>query len=273
MGAYRVSRIAYRLSRIAYRVLFIALFLSACTSPAPVVTRSEPATLRLVAADACWPLIEELAMAYQTAHPWVTVEVEVFDDAIAQERLRAGAADLAALAWLGGEGDLWSLPFASDAIAVIVHPAVPVEELDRETLGEIFRGRIGEWADGTPVQVVSREAGSGVRALFEAEVMGGYDVTLTALVEPDSAAVLEAVASTPGAIGYAPLSRVDGSVRVVAVDGVLPAEARRAGAPLAYTLYLVTPGEPEGEARALMQWVLGPEGQALVTQHVGPPRW
>jgi phosphate transport system substrate-binding protein len=262
---------ADRLLLSACRLLFIALLLSACTSPAPVVTTSEPTTLRLVATDACGPLMEELAVAYQAAHPWAVVEVEVFDDAVAEERLRTGAADLAALVWPGREADLWLLPFASDAIAVIVHPAVPVEGLDRQTLREIFRGRIGEWADGTPVQVVSREAGSGVRALFEAEVMDGYDVTLTALVVADDAGVLAAVASTPGAIGYVPLSRLDGDVRVVAVDGVLPAAARRADAPLAYVLFLVTPGEPQGEARAFMQWVLGPEGQELVTRRLGSP--
>lgn len=246
----------------AHCSLFIlhCLFLSACSSPTPIATMPEPTTLRLVAADACGPLMEELAAAYQDAHPWATVEVEVFDDKVARERLQAGAADLAALSW-SNDGELWSIPFASDAVVVIVHPAVALEELDRETLREIWRGRMGEWPDGVPIQVISRESGSGVRAVFDTGVLDGYDVTLTALVVPDSAGMVEAAALTPGAIGYVSQARLDGPARVVPVEG----------AALGYSLSLATRTEPEGEARSFIQWVLGPAGQARVTQRFGSP--
>lgn len=263
--------VARRSLIIVHCLLLVALLLSACSSPPTAVVTPAPTTLRLVAADACGPLMEELAVAYQAGHPWATVEVEVFNSTVAQERLEAGTADVAALSWLGDGAGLWAVPFATDAVAVIVHPSVAVEGLDLETLREILNGRIGEWDDGVPVQVVSREAGAGVRAVVEAAVMDGYDVTLISLVVPDSAGMLAAVASTPGAIGYVSQARLDGDVRVVPVDGVLPVQALGDGTPLVYPLFLVTPGEPTGEVRTFIQWVLGQDGQEWVTRRFGSP--
>ncbi|HIE39591.1 MAG TPA: hypothetical protein EYP77_11095, partial [Anaerolineae bacterium] len=249
--------------------LLIIVLLTACQ---PLTVTREPVTLHVVASDACGPLMEELARAYQTERPWVTVRVEVFDTAAALDRLRAGGADLAAISWAGEDArSLWTAPFATDTIAVIVHPAVPAEEIGLAELREVFRGRTGEWSDGTPVQVVSREAGSGVRAIFETVVMGGYDVTLTALVVPDTAGVLEAVAITPGSIGYVPQGRLGDGVRVLPIEGRQPRPTAPEGYPLAHPLLLAVPAEPVGEVRAFIQWILGPQGQQRVARRLGQP--
>jgi len=176
----------------------------------------------LVAADSCGPLAEELISAYEEAHPWVTVQVEVFNSLVAlpppsvppiggEERGGGGAgedrgADLALLSWLqetadGEQGLLWSQPFTRDGIAIVFHPAMPLTEIGLVHLQEIFRGRVQEW-DGVVLTAVSREEGSGTRAVFESVVMDGFAVGLTAVVMPSSEAVIEYVARTPGAIGY-----------------------------------------------------------------------
>lgn len=248
-------------------VLLTVALLTACASQ-PLTVTHEPVTLRLAATDTCGPLIEGLAAAYHEERPWVTVRVEVFNDAVVGERLQAGSAHLAVLSWLGEGGEeLWSVPFAADDVAVVVHPAVPVEELGLAELREVFRGRIGEWSNGTPIQVVSREEGAGVRAVFESLVMGGYDVTLTALVAPDTGGVLKAVATTPGAIGYISWSWPKDTVRALSIEGVPPGADSY---PLRYALYLAARSEPEGEARDFIQWVLGPEGQERVRRYLGP---
>ncbi|HEC34417.1 MAG TPA: hypothetical protein ENI37_06845 [Chloroflexi bacterium] len=255
-------------------LLFIGLLfilLTACASQ-PLSVTHQPETLRIVTSDACGPLMEELAAAYQKVRPWVTVRVEVFDAAVAEERLRAGAADLAVLPWPGDAiSSLWAVPFATDAVAVIVHPDVPAEGLSLAQLREVFRGRVGEWADGAFIQVVSREAGAGVRSVFEAVVMDGHDVTLTALVVPDTAAAVEAVATIPGAIGYVSLGRLEDGVRVLSLEGRSPRLGALGDYPLAYSVFLVAPSEPAGEARVFVQWVLGPQGQQWVTRRFGLP--
>ena len=256
--------------------LFLAscfLFLLTACTPQPFTVTREPVTLRLIAVDSCGPLAEELISAYEEAHPWVTVQVEVFNSLVAEQTLRAGGADLALLSWLQETADeeqglLWSQPFARDGIAVIFHPATPFTEIGLVHLQEIFRGRVQEWG-GVVLTAVSREEGSGTRAAFESVVMGGFAVGLTAVVMPSSEAVIEYVARTPGAIGYVSTLWIRGSVadgvRVVPVEGVLPTRDAIADGsyPLSRPLYLAAVAEPSGEAREFAQWVLGPEGQAI----------
>jgi len=292
--AHRVSPIAYRVSPIAIRhsryaicnlrfaicnsqfaLLLLAsclLLLLASCAPQPLTVTRAPATLRLVAADSCGPLAGELGAAYEESHPWVTVQSEVFNSSVAGQALRAGEADLALLSWLqetANQEPPWSQPFARDGIAIVVHPTTPFTETGLLHLQAIFRGRVQEWG-GTVLTVVSREEGSGTRAAFESVVLGGQDVTLTAVVMPSSEAVVEHVAHTPGAIGYVSTlwlkkALADG-VRVLPVEGVLPTpDAVSNGSyPLARLLYLAATAEPTGEAREFAQWVLGPAGQTIV---------
>ena len=254
----------------AFCLLFL-LLPTAC-APQPLTVTREPVTLRLVAADSCRPLVRELADAYEDAHPWVEIQVEVFNSSLAEQTLRTGEADLALLSWpqtAVDESPLWSEPFARDGVAVVVHPATPFTETGLAHLQEIFRGRVQEWG-GMVLTVVSREEGSGVRDAFESVVLGKQDVTFNAVVMPSSEAVIEYVARTPGAVGYVStlwLSEpaADG-VRVPPVEGIRPTPDDVAGAryPITRLLYLAAMGEPAGEAREFAQWVLGSEGQVLV---------
>jgi phosphate transport system substrate-binding protein len=250
----------------------LLLLLIACASQPLTVTR-EPVTLRLVAADTCGLLADELADAYEERHPWVTIEVEILNSAMAERTLRAGEADLALLSWIEkgaseAEEALWSQPFAQDGVVVIVHPATPFDEMGLAFLQEIYRGRVQEWG-GMVLTVVSREDGCGTRAAFERVVLGERDVTLTAVVMSSNEAVLEYVARTPGAIGYVSTRRMGTTlegVRVLPVEGILPTLAAVADGsyPLSRSLFLVTVGEPTGAARELAQWVLGPAGRRIV---------
>lgn len=249
---------------------FLAFSVAACESQPLTVTR-EPAHLELVAAESFGPLAEDLAAAYAESHPWVTVNTSMFNAAAAEEALRSGEADVALLALLqepGQERDLWLEPLGSDGIAVIAHPTTSLPEVDLMLLHEIFRGRLQEW-DGTVLVVVTREGGSGTRAAFDAIVLAGHDVTLTAVVMPSSEAALEHVSLTPGAIGYVSTSRMTGAdltgLVVVPVEGALPTRAAVSdGSYLLWrSLYLASMSEPVGEIREFLQWALGPDGQQV----------
>jgi phosphate transport system substrate-binding protein len=254
----------------------VLLLLAAC-APQPLTVTREPVALRLVAADSCGLLAEELAAAYEESHPWVTVEVTAFNDAVAERALRAGEADLALLSWLwetASEGPLWSHEFARSGIAVIVHPSTPFAETGLAHLQQIFRGHVQQWG-GMVLAVVSREDGSGARAAFEGVVLGDHDVTPNSVVMSSSEAVLEYVARTPGAIGYVSTLWLGESeadrLRVLPVEEALPAlDALADGSyPMSHPLYLASTVEPDGEAREFAQWVLGPEGQAIAVRLAG----
>lgn len=246
---------------LAQHRIYLALLLLGLTAcaPQPLTVTPEPVTLRLTVSDACSRPVQALILAYHRQKPWVAVETEVWNDALALERLRAGAADAAALIWTEEREPLWTHPFAEDALAVIVHPAVPVENLTLAELREVLRGRIGEWPNGTPVQVVSREEGSGTCSLIRTVVLGPWNLAPTARVVVDDRSVLDLVSRTPGAIGYVPLSRVTDDVRTLALEGWTPAASP--GYPLAYICRWAAPVEPTGALRDFLQWTVGAQGQ------------
>jgi phosphate transport system substrate-binding protein len=203
----------------------------------------------------------------------VTVTSEVLNSALAVDALAEGEADLALLSWGSveeGKASLWMEPFARDGVAVIVPRASSFSEIGLTQLREIFsrgalrpRGRVEE-QQGVVLTVVSREDGSGTRAAFESIVLDGGDTTLNAVLMPSSEAVVEYVASTPGAIGYVSTCSLGtpsvphDRVRALPVEGVLPTEeAVETGRyPLWRELHLASSGEPTGEARQFAQWLL-----------------
>jgi phosphate transport system substrate-binding protein len=90
---------------------------------------------------------------------------------------------------------------------------------------------------------------------------------------PGTAAVANAVAKDPNGIGYGGAAYGKG-VRDLALataagkPAVLPTAAtvKDGTYPLARPLYFYTRTKPAGDAKAFVDWVLSPEGQALTTQ-------
>ena len=115
---------------------------------------------------------------------------------------------------------------ALDGIAIIVNKSSKVEDLTVDQLKQMFTGEITNWSevggDGEIV-LVGREAGSGTRDGFESIVdvkdSCKYAQELTA-----TGAVISAVEANPLAIGYASLSAVGETVKMVTVGGVACSE-------------------------------------------------
>jgi phosphate transport system substrate-binding protein len=243
---------------------FLLAVASGCASQPMVVTR-EPVTLRLVAPESLTRQAEAFSESYHQEHAWVTIQVlDAANSSVAERLLLEGESDLALVGWLDIPADgpaVWKKPFFKDAIAVAVHPSFPLTETGLAFLHEVYRGRVQEWG-GVVLIAVSREAGSGIRAAFEDVVMRGADVTQSAVLMPSNGAVVDYVARTPGAIGYASVSEPIEGVRILPVEGSLPSpEALADGSyPIWRSLYIEGQTEPVGGAREFAQWVVGPEG-------------
>ena len=141
-----------------------------------------------------------------------------------------GAADktldigLSSRALKGDEkADVDGTTIALDGIAIIVNNASKVEDLTVDQLKQMFTGEITNWSevggDDGEIVLIGREAGSGTRDGFESivEVKDSckYAQELTA-----TGAVISAVEANPLAIGYASLSAVGDTVKMVTVGGV-----------------------------------------------------
>ena len=119
---------------------------------------------------------------------------------------------------------------ALDGIAVIVNAENTVTDLSLEQIAEIYTGAVTDWSGvgGTAgaIAVIGRESGSGTRDGFES-ITGTEDQCALSQELSSTGAVIEAVRTTPGAIGYASLSTVEGQegITVLTVGGVAPSEA------------------------------------------------
>jgi len=173
---------------------------------------------------------------------------------------------------------------AGDAIAVVVHPSNPVDELTIPQLSDIFSGKVKNWSQvggqDRPIVLLSRESNSGTHVFFLEQVVRqgkADDHTLfspNTLLMPSSEGISAEVRQNPNAIGYDGLGYVtpDQKVLGVAPAGgqpyVLPSvETVKNGTyPIARPLYIYTVGEPQGAIRDYLEWITGPEGQAIVLE-------
>lgn len=222
------------------------------------------------------PLVEELAQAYTERHKHVSITVEARNSLVGMELVRQGEVDIGMTSWKEpGDALLWSTPIALDGIAIVVHPQNPVEGLTLLQLKAIFFGRVWDWRDmggqAGEIVAISREAGSGTRAVFEELVMQGERVTPTAIVMPNSRAVVEYVAQHPQAIGYVSMGCLTEEVKVLEIEEVAPTpESVRQGAyHLFRPLFLITRQEPTGEVKGFIDFILGPTGQSIVGRKYG----
>lgn len=77
-----------------------------------------------------------------------------------------------------------------------------------------------------------------------------------------------AIAQDKDAIGYAGIGHVDQSVKGVVLDGVVPSQenAMNGSYPVVRKLYMNTKGEPPKLVKAFIDYILGPDGIAIIAK-------
>jgi phosphate transport system substrate-binding protein len=173
---------------------------------------------------------------------------------------------------------------AGDAIAVIVHPDNPVDQLTLQQVSDIFSGKINNWEDvggeDRPIVRVSRETNSGTHVFFLESVirLGRKDdktiFSADTLLLPSSEGITSEVGQNLNAIGYDGLGYITSAVKMLtlATDPAGPfvgpsKETALDGTyPIARDLYMYTDGEPTGWVKEYLDWILSAEGQAIVAK-------
>lgn len=164
-----------------------------------------------------------------------------------------------------------------DALAVIVNPANPVDSLAMNQIKDIFTGKVTNWKDvGGPdaeILVYTRDTSSGTYGFFKEFVLNDEEYTANTRRTASNAAMAKSVAQDEHAIGYCGIGFVNEEVKALGVskgggDPVAPSlETAVAGDyPIVRDLNMYTPGEPEGLAKAYLDFGLSAEGQELLKQ-------
>ena len=157
-----------------------------------------------------------------------------------------------------------------DGIALVVNPANKLEDITLQDLAKVYSGEITNWkelgGDDKAIVVIGREDGSGTRDGFESIVMGDKEPKYAQELE-STGSVINAVATTDGAIGYASLANVDETVKALKVGGIEATEENvKSGAYEVQRPFICATlkGSDNKLVKAYLDFILSEEGQALV---------
>jgi len=169
--------------------------------------------------------------------------------------------------------NLLCFPLALNGVAVIVHSANPISNLQSAQARDIFTGRTKKWNDITGeagparwIRLYTREQGSASRALFSEKILPGGSIAAAAAVVLGDGRMKNAVAADRDAIGYVSLGHVDANCRTVALDGIAPSRRNALAGVycVAQKLTINTKGEPGALARAFIDFIRGEEGAKIL---------
>jgi phosphate transport system substrate-binding protein len=235
---------------------------------------ADPATrpVCIAGSTSVQPFAEKLAEIFMQRHPGARVDVQGGGSSAGIYAATQGAADLGASSreLLGKEKQLVEIPIAFDGIAVIVHPSNPLTTITLAEIRQIFGGAVNNWSflklPPHAIDLITREEGSGTREAFEHRVMGKGEITPPAQVQDSNGSVREIVAGDPYSVGYISAGLVDDRVKALAIDGVLPTRdnIKNHTYKLTRRFLLVSRTAPAGPCKDFVDFVLGPDGQAIL---------
>ncbi|MEQ4607919.1 phosphate ABC transporter substrate-binding protein [Streptomyces cavourensis] len=181
------------------------------------------------------------------------------------------------------KADFVTTQIGSDAVGVIVTKPVAdagVKNLTVDQVRDLFEGKITNWSEvGGPkldVFVYDKEPGRGTREVLDKYVYG--DEKAPPPPDTDNFAIVggnletrNKLESTPGAVGPLSTGFVEGreKLAVVTLDGIAASPENIASGkyPMNRPLYLITNGEPAGDAKKFIDYLLSDKGQALLEPH------
>ncbi|WP_030981983.1 substrate-binding domain-containing protein [Streptomyces sp. NRRL WC-3744] len=278
-------------------------------SPPPV--GCEQGGLTVIGSTAFAPVLREVAKEYEEDCEGADIAVDVHGSTAGiRELAAAGAAAQgkgapAVVAFSDGPkpGDMPELRetrVALSVFALVVNDDVDVRDLSTADVRGLYQGRIRDWARlggrSLPVHLVSRDANSGTRQVFQRRVLGRGEMANSSVdcvhkdypsapvtrCELDSTdQVLAKVAGLPGAVGYSELNlalRAKG-VRVLSLDGGAPSvdaiEHGRSGYPYREIEYAYTYGSPPADslASSFLTYLSRGNGQSIIRTHGHVPCW
>lgn len=281
-------------ARIIALVTLLTL-LAACT-PTPNGSTEPPAStyIQNKGSDTIVNLALAWAEAYQSVLPEVRISVTGGGSGTGLTALLSGTVDIANASRKIKDEEIEAAEangiepvehiIARDAIAVIVNPENPIDQLSLEDIARIYRGEVSNWSElggeDRPIVKLSRETNSGTHVYFLEEVVRLGDpenkeiFSADTLLLPSSEGIISEVADNPNAIGYDGLGYVTAEVKMLAVTAsadqpyVLPSveTVNNGQYPISRDLYMYSRADAPQAVLDYLAWIVSPEAQKIVTQ-------
>ncbi len=181
-------------------------------------------------------VMEVIAEEYNKNHENTYVAVQGVGSSAGITLLKKGVADVAMssryLTEDETEESLQTFVFAFDGIAVVINQSNPIDNLTREQLYDIYKGKITNWkqvgGNDQKIAVVTREASSGSRYSFESllgltQVIKDRlvsDISPNNLVVNSNSMVKTLVNHNSQAIGFISTGSIDRSVKAIKFEDI-----------------------------------------------------
>ena len=252
-------------------------------------------TIQVEGSDTMVNLAQAWSEKYQDENSDITIEVSGGGSGVGISSLIQGLADMANASRkmkdkekARAENELGVAPaeyiVGQDALAVYVHKDNPLEEITLGQLEAIYAdgGNISKWSElgvtvpggADEIVRVSRQNNSGTYAYFREAVLQDNDFKLGSIDLSGSSDVVSMVEKTVSSIGYSGMGYATDNVKMLKIkktddsDAVAPkAENVINGTyPIARPLLIYTAGEPEGALKTYLDWIMGENGQAIISE-------
>ena len=180
-----------------------------------------------------------LVQAFQERHPGAELTLENIGTASGFEDLLEGRCDILATSRMLTDEEFRmarsrGIEFQSalvgyNGVAVIVHAGNPVKNLTDDQVRDLFTGRLTRWSQvggpDRPVDLFIRDASGGTHLGFRRLAMDHLPYAAAARAQADYAALADAVAANPDAIGHIGMGlAARPGIHYVSVNGIPPDE-------------------------------------------------
>jgi phosphate transport system substrate-binding protein len=213
------------------------------------------------------PLMQKLAAAYHHQYPRIPEpKVQGGQSDIGIEGAASGRFDIGDSSRDPLSTDPKGLVFskiARDGICVVTNDKNPVANFSQETVQKIFSGSIRDWSEvpgataSGPIELYDRSSASGTQDAFQNIFMGlDLRISPSASAETSNGEEQNAVSANTNAIGFVSFAYTTG-IHPAAYQGV-PCNLRNAHSGQyggVRNFWMVTKGEPKGEAAKFIHWV------------------
>ncbi|MGL4669690.1 MAG: phosphate ABC transporter substrate-binding protein [Methanobacteriaceae archaeon] len=227
----------------------------------------------IVGSTSVQPVAEKLAIKFQESHNGTRINVQGGGSGMGIRSTEQGIAEIGMSSKSLSDDEkenITEVLIGKEGIVIGVSKVNSIEDLTKNQVKDIFSGKITNWEEvggsDMPINVVTREEGSGTRQAFESIVMGDESIKDDAIVQSSTESVAQSVKSDPGAIGFLSFSHLSGDVKPLKIEGVTVSEATIADGSYSIQrpfLFLVK-GTPTGTVKEFLDWIHSPEGIKII---------
>lgn len=240
-----------------------------------IVTTSSAQKIDIVGSTSVQPVAEKLVSEYNQTHSGVEINVQGGGSSVGIKSAQDGTADIGSSSKEVKGSDASGLKqyeLGKDGIVIAVNNENGISDLTTDQLKGIYSGNITNWnqvgGNDGKINLITREEGSGTLDAFQKLVLGNDSMKKDAVVQSSTEAVKQSVAQDPNAIGFISYAHMSDDVKSVSVDGISPSDSTIGDGSykLQRPFIFLTKGEPTGETKKFLDWVMSDEGKKVLQQ-------